>query len=91
MSSIDHILNLIIQNLQLILLTKLKINYLDEPTYFQGLLLIYVSMILALVVKQFGNLSSIEDDHKRLLVVDSGGTTQVESLRTVKETSSSLV
>ena len=48
-------------------------------------------MILALVVKQFGNLSSIEDDHKRLLVVDIDGITQVESLRTVKETSSNLV
>ena len=42
---------------------------------------------MVMVVSQFSNLSSIEEDQKRLLVVDRGGSTEVETLRTVMEDS----
>ena len=51
----------------------------------QGLLLVYVGMVMVLVVRQFENLSSIEEDQSRLLLVDREGSTQLETLRTVKE------
>ena len=51
----------------------------------QGLLLVYVGIVMVLVVRQFENLSSIEEDQSRLLLVDREGSTQLETLRTVKE------
>ena len=58
---------------------------------FQGLVLVYVTVIMVVVVRQFSFLSTIEEDQKRLLVVDRGGNTDVETLRTVMEDSRNLV
>ena len=58
---------------------------------FQGLVLVYVTVIMVVVVRQFSFLSTIEEDQKRLLVVDRGGNTEVETLRTVMEDSRNLV
>ena len=57
----------------------------------QGVVLVYVTVIMVMVVRQFSNLSTIEEDQKRLLVVDRGGNTEVETLRTVMEDSKNLV
>ena len=57
----------------------------------QGVVLVYVTVIMVMVVRQFSNLSTIEEDQKRLLVVDRGGNTEVETLRTVMEDSQFLV
>ena len=51
----------------------------------------YVTVIMVMVVRQFSNLSTIEEDQKRLLVVDKEGNTEVETLRTVMEDSVNLV
>ena len=40
--------------------------------------MVYVTVIMVMVVRQFSNLSTIEEDQKRLLVVDRGGKTEVE-------------
>ena len=69
-------------------------NLRNEPSimlFFQGLVLVYVTVIMVMVVRQFSNLSTIEEDQKRLLVVDRGGNTEVETLRTVMEESKNLV
>ena len=54
-------------------------------------MLVYVTVIMVMVVRQFSNLSTIEEDQKRLLVVDRVGNTEVETLRTVMEESKNLV
>jgi hypothetical protein len=69
-------------------------NLRNEPSimiFFQGLVLVYVTVIMVMVVRQFSNLSTIEEDQKRLLVVDRVGNTEVETLRTVMEDSRNLV
>ena len=53
--------------------------------------MVYVTVIMVMVVRQFNNLSTIEEDQKRLLVVDRGGNTDIETLRTVMEDSVNLV
>ena len=54
-------------------------------------MLVYVTVVLVVMVRQFGFLSTIEEDQKRLLVVDRRGNTEVETLRTVLEDSKDLV
>ena len=39
----------------------------------QGVVLVYVTVIMVMVVRQFSNLSTIEEDQKIMLVVDRGG------------------
>ena len=47
-------------------------------------MLVYVTVIMVMVVRQFSNLSTIEEDQKIMLMVDRGGT-DAETLRTVME------
>ena len=47
----------------------------------QGLVLVYVTAILVIMARQFRRLDSIEEDLSRCLVVNSSGTTSVETVR----------
>ena len=51
----------------------------------------YVTVIMVVMARQFSFLSTIEEDQNRLLVVDIGGKTEIETLRTVMEDSMNLV
>ena len=57
----------------------------------QGVVLVYVTVVLVVMVRQFGFLSTIVEVQKRLLVVDRRGNTEGETLRTVLDDSKDLV
>ena len=57
----------------------------------QGLVLVYVTVVLVVMVRQFRFLSSLEQDQARLAVVDKQGNTDLETLRTVMEDSPVMV
>ena len=47
----------------------------------EGLVLVYVTAIIVVMVRQFRMLNSLEEEDNRLLVVNTWGDTEVESLR----------
>ena len=47
-------------------------------------MLVYVTAIIVVMVRQFRMLNSLEEDTNRLLVVNTKGNTEVESLRLVE-------
>ena len=47
----------------------------------KGLVLVYVTAIIVVMVRQFRMLNNLEEDSNRLLVVNRSGGTEVESLR----------
>jgi len=56
-----------------------------------GLVLVYVFFILVSVVRQFSELTNLDRDQERILVVDRMGITDVETVRTVLEERTQLV
>ena len=54
--------------------------------FSQGLVLVYVSMILMVMVRQFRMLDSLEEDINRCVVVDHSGQTNMKTVRCTYQT-----
>ena len=51
------------------------------PSLSKALVLVYVTVALMVMVRQFSLLSSLDSDNKRLVVVTQRGDTEVDTVR----------
>ena len=59
--------------------------------YEQGLVLVYVTVVMVVMARQFSFLSSLDEDSERLPVVDTTGQTEMELVRNIQGESTNFV
>jgi len=59
--------------------------------FILALVLVYVTVALMVMVRQFSLLSSLDTDNKRLVVVTEAGRTEVDTVRNILDETADLV